>query len=109
MNTKVRSAKPKFKGRNIRDLKEMLITSAKIYKNNIAFKYKTPEGEIIEKTYEQFKMDVDCLGTALLDLGLKDKKIAVIGLNSYKWCMTYLATVCGVRNNSTNRQSITAK
>ena len=95
MNTKVRQTKSNFEGREISDLKNMLETSSQIYKDNIAFKYNTAEGEIMEKTYEDLKKDVDSLGTKLIELGLKGKKIAIIGLNSYKWCVTYLATVCG--------------
>ena len=32
----------------------------------------------------------------LKELGLKNKKIAVIGENSYRWFVTYMAVVCGV-------------
>ena len=34
-------------------------------------------------------------GTALIDLGLKDKRIAVIGENRYEWEIAYLSIVCG--------------
>ena len=30
---------------------------------------------------------IDALGTALIDIGLKDKRIAVIGENRYEWEM----------------------
>ena len=40
--------------------------------------------------------DVYALGTAFLDLGLREKKIGVIGKNSYQWCETYLAVTGGV-------------
>jgi len=80
----------------ISDLKDMLNKSATQYKNNIAFKFReTPNGKIAERTYEEFKKDVDSLGTALINLGLKGKKIAVIGNNSYEWCVAYMAVVCG--------------
>ena len=32
----------------------------------------------------------------LKKLNLKDEKIAVIGENSYRWYVTYMAVVCGV-------------
>ena len=47
-------------------------------------------------TYNEFNRDITALGTALIDLGLKDKAIAVIGENRYEWCVTYLAVVNGV-------------
>lgn len=31
----------------------------------------------------------------MIDLGLKDKRIAVIGENCYEWCVSYLAIVAG--------------
>ena len=35
------------------------------------------------------------MGTALINLGLKDKRIAVIGENRLEWELAYLAVVCG--------------
>lgn len=93
---KVKMSEQIYDNVKINNLKEMLENSAKEFKNNPAFKFKNPEDGTIQKvTYEQFKNDVDCLGTALINLGLKDKKIAVIGNNSYEWCVSYLAIVCG--------------
>ena len=38
---------------------------------------------------------VNYLGTALISLGLKNKRIAVIGENRYEWELAYLSIVCG--------------
>ena len=35
-------------------------------------------------------------GTALISMGLKDKRIAIIGKNSCEWEIAYLAVTCGV-------------
>lgn len=35
------------------------------------------------------------MGTAFIDLGLKNKKIALIGENRYEWSITYLSAVNG--------------
>ena len=43
--------------------------------------------------YSQVKSDMDELGTALIDLGLKNEKIAIIGENRYEWANSYLAVV----------------
>jgi len=92
---KVEQSKRLYEIEKIKDIKEMLNRSSKLYKNNIAFKYKE-ENELIEITYGKLQEDVDKLGTALMNMGLKDKKIAIIGENSYSWCVAYLATVCGL-------------
>lgn len=85
-----------YQFRYIRDLKDMLYTSAELYAKEPAYLVKdVPGGEYRPVLYEQVKRDVDALGTRLLDLGLKGKKIAVIGENSYKWVVSYLGTVCG--------------
>lgn len=85
-----------YQFRYISDLKDMLNTSAELYAKEPAYLVKdVPGGEYRPVLYEQVKRDVDALGTRLLDLGLKGKKIAVIGENSYKWVVSYLGTVCG--------------
>ena len=85
-----------YQFRYINDLKDMLDTSAQLFSNDPAYMVKdVPGGEYREITYAELKRDVDALGTKLMDLGLKGKKIAVIGENSYKWVVTYIATVNG--------------
>jgi long-chain acyl-CoA synthetase len=78
------------------NIKEMLETRAVTHKDKIAFYQKNENKEFDEITYEQLKKDVDALGTALLHMGLKDKKIAIIGKNSYEWAISYIAIMCGV-------------
>lgn len=85
------------KAEEVQDLKEMLYRSSSIYKSRTAFKVKDKDGKIKSITYEQFKIDVVFLGTSLLKKGFKDKKIAVVGKNSYQWCVSYLAaTIVGI-------------
>lgn len=81
----------------VTNLKEMLYRSADIYKNRIAFKLKDENKKIYTVTYEEFKNDVVALGTYLIEKGLENKRIAVIGKNSYKWAVSYFAaTIVGV-------------
>ena len=79
--------------------REILEYAGKNYSNNIAYKYKQkPEDKntkIIEKKYSQVVKDVKALSTALLDLGFKGKRIALIGENRYEWVISYLAVTCG--------------
>jgi long-chain acyl-CoA synthetase len=83
--------------RPIRDLKDMVNTSAELYADKRAFLVKNaPGGTYMPITYAKLKTDIDELGTALIDLGLSGQKIAVIGENRYEWVLTYLAVVNGV-------------
>lgn len=81
-----------FKVHNVTDLKDLLYKSAERYKNRTAFRLKDKSGKIYGVKYIEFKNHVEALGTALLDLGLKDKSVAVIGKNSYSWISSYLAS-----------------
>ncbi len=81
----------------ITNFKEMLDRSAKIFKTRTAFKLKDNEGKIYKKTYEELKNEVTALGTSLIEKGLLNKKIAVIGKNSYNWAISYLAaSIAGI-------------
>ena len=79
--------------------RELLDYVEKNYSNNIAYKYKENLEEkpvkYVEKKYSQVVKDVKALSTALLDLGLKGKRVALIGENRYEWCISYLAVTCG--------------
>ena len=79
------------------DLKDMLETTAARFPERALFKQKFNRNEPFrEITFRQVLDDVYALGTAFLDLGLREKKIGVIGKNSYQWCETYLAVTGGV-------------
>lgn len=82
--------------RPISHLKDMLSQSVALFGNNTAFKRKENDGRITDITYNEFSSDIAALGTALLELGLKDKRIAIIGENRYMWCVAYLSVVNGV-------------
>lgn len=81
----------------ITNFKDMLYRSAHLYKSRPAFRLKDENGQIYNLTYEEFKNDVIYLGTSLLSKGLKNKRICVVGKNSYKWAVSYLAaSIVGV-------------
>ena len=85
------------KALEVTDLKDLLYKSATRYTRRAAFKLKDKIGNIYKVTYEKFKKDVMALGTALINLGLKDEYIAVTGKNSYNWAVSYLAaTIVGI-------------
>ena len=79
------------------DLKDMLKKSGDKYGDRPAYVFKTKEpGKFREITHKQFRDDINSLGTALIKLGLKDKRVAVISDNRYEWGLTYLAVATGV-------------
>ena len=86
--------KPLYPVKTITDLKDVLEKSVEEFSEKTAFLTKC-DGQYMPIKYSQFKSDVDALGTALIDLGLKDKRIAVIGENRYEWAVAYMAVVCG--------------
>ncbi|MDO4486754.1 MAG: AMP-binding protein [Bacillota bacterium] len=82
--------------RPITDIKNMIETSAALYADNTAFMQKdSSDSPYREISYREMMDDVNGLGTALIDKGLKGKRIAVIGENCYQWAVSYLAAVCG--------------
>jgi len=81
--------------RKIEDLKDMIEQSSKLYSNRYAFHLQISNGTGRKISYSEFKKDINALGTAFHSLGLKNKRIAVLGENRYEWCVTYLAAVNG--------------
>ncbi len=82
--------------REIKDLRDMLAQSVKLYGDRPAFEVKNANGEHYEITYNRYQNEIKAVGTALVDMGLSGQKIAVSGDNSYEWCLSYMATVTGV-------------
>ena len=80
-------------------IREYINRAFKKYSNNKAFIIK----EKIEKqvnykniTYKEFEEEVKCLGTGLIDMGFENKRIAIIGKNSYEWVLSYITILMGV-------------
>lgn len=83
----------KFK--RINNLKEIINKTEDKFGNNIAYKIKIEPEKYKLITHKEARDMVNALGTALIDMGLKDKKIAIIGENRYEWEIAYLSIVCG--------------
>lgn len=84
-----------YQPEEVLDFKHLLKRTVKLYGNKVAFIYKkNPEAKnpvYIQKTYCDFQADINGLGTRFLDLGLKNKRVAIIAPNRYEWCVSYLA------------------
>ena len=82
-------------GECLETIRDIINNSNNKYKDAIAIQEKKNK-KIVSYTYEQLRNDVYALGTKLIDMGLKDKHIAIVGENSYSWIVSYLAIITGV-------------
>ena len=89
METKTRKMK-------FTDLKDMLKQTGEVYGDRPAYMFKTETpGKFRTITHKEFRDQINQLGTALIQMGLKDKRIAVISENRYEWELAYLAIAAG--------------
>ena len=96
MNSKRYSDKL-YEVREVSDLKDIITQSTSLFGDKTAYLVKNQRlGRFVPITYRQVREDMDAYGTRLIDMGLKGKKIAVIGESGYYWILTYFATVAGV-------------
>ncbi len=80
------------------NIKELICNSVKLYPDNVAFVTKIKENnevKYINHTYTDLLNDIYNFGTALFDLGLKDKRVAIVGRNKYKWVVAHLSNLFG--------------
>ena len=88
--------KPEIKEFN--NIKEIILNSKEQYGENVAFVIKHQvkrEVSYEDITYNKFVDDIYAFGTGLYDLGLKNKRIAIIGKNRYEWILTHVANMFG--------------
>ncbi len=100
-NTKAGQLKPIFEAVEYRDFRSFIDGIAAKYKDKTSFIIKDkPANRKDNPTYRyisfrELRNHVNWLGTGLMKRGLGDKRIAVIGENSYEWALTYLTVLCG--------------
>jgi long-chain acyl-CoA synthetase len=88
-----------YNAKEFRDIRELIANTVEEYPENIAFIIKEKQKEQVNYkniTYKMLQEDINKLGTALIDMGLQGKRIAIIANNRYEWCLAYLTTLCGV-------------
>ena len=92
--------KKRFKADFYENMRELIAGSARKYPDNVAFiiKHKGKRGE--EPTYDritfkEFRDDINNLGTALMERGLIDQRVAVISKNRYEWMVAFFAVQSG--------------
>ncbi len=87
---------PIYKVEKYENIKEMLKKTGEKFGDMPAYKFKTEDPEKFTYiTHKEFRDDINNLGTALINIGLKDKRIAVISENRYEWGVAYLAVLAG--------------
>ncbi len=85
-----------------RDLRELLTGCAERYGSDAAFliktrrETKTQPAEYRRRSFIELRDDVVSLGAAFLRLGLRGKRLAIIGKNRYEWIIAYYAHLCGL-------------
>lgn len=87
-----------FEATEFQNIKEIMYHSAKKYADKIAFVIKHKQAKEVKYeniTYKRLLDDVNKLGTALYNMGLKGKRIAIIGKNRYEWAVAHLANLLG--------------
>ncbi len=87
----------KYETKNFKTVKEIFEFATTQYKDEIfmleKFDHKEPFTEI---KYSKYREDVIALGTGLNKiLNLKDKRVIIIGENTYHWYISYMAMLCG--------------
>ena len=80
-------------------IREYINNAIKKFPNNNAFILKNKVNNTVNYTnisYTKFGEDIKAFGTALINLGLENKRIAIIGKNRYEWAIAFVSTLCGV-------------
>ncbi len=80
----------------VTDLKDMLNKTRELYGDKPGYKIKTGKGQYKTYTHNEIRDMINYLGTTLISMGLKGKRIGVIGENRYEWELAYLSIACGV-------------
>lgn len=93
-----------YETKNYENIREVLNNAFENYPDNVAFKIKHKEMDkkagkeqvhYEEITYREFQEQINALGTALINIGLKDKRIAIISKNRYEWVLSYVSILNG--------------
>ena len=77
------------------DFRIMTENVANKYPNKVAYSFKENphKPEITKKTFAETRKCIVAMGTGLVDLGVREKHIAIVGEASYNWVTSYYATM----------------
>lgn len=74
-------------------IRDIVVYAAEKFKDEDAFRYKVGKDTIETKSYNQLRADSESFSRVLESLGETGNHIAVTGMTSYPWIVTYLGTV----------------
>ena len=84
------------------DFRDLLDGSVEKYGEKPAFilktkrETKTTPAEYRNVSFTELRREIDLLGAAFMDMGLKGKRLAIIGKNRYEWALGYYAQCLGL-------------
>ena len=78
----------------LKTFKELIDRSEQLYSGRPAYKLRNKDGVYYDVSYKKLRHDVYYVGNSLVKSGYERSHIAVVGFNSYKWAVTYLAVTC---------------
>lgn len=85
-----------YEAKKFNNIKEIIKNSKENYGECDAFRFKTDKPDVYKSIkYSEYIEDIEALGTALISIGLKNKKIGVISENRFEWEEAYLSIVGG--------------
>ena len=86
-----------YKVREFTNLREMIDQSTELFGSQTAFKFREQlNDEPVTRTFIEFRNEYRALGTSLTALGLNGSRLAIVGENSYQWCLAHIAIMNGV-------------
>ena len=88
-----------YKSKEYNNIKEIMTDAVENFANLNAFTVKIkkePEVQYRYITYKELGEEINSLGTELISMGLKGKRIAIISKNRYEWMLSYVAVLNGV-------------
>ncbi len=75
----------------VSNFRDVISYCSKKYGSRTAFTIKNKNKKLNDISFIDFENNIKELGSALLDLGLENKKIAIIAPDRYEWCCSYFA------------------
>lgn len=80
-----------YKEKTANDFRELISKATHDFGTRTAFTVKDKNKKLHDISFIGFEKNIKELGSALLDLGLENKKIAIIAPDRYEWCCSYFA------------------
>ena len=80
-----------YNEKTVHSFRELVSYCATNYGDRTAFTIKDSNKNLHDISFIEFENNIKELGSALLDLGLENKKIALISQDRYEWCCSYFA------------------